>query len=227
MLTKKQLDLLAFIREKISAEGVSPSYDEMKDALELKSKSGVHRLVCALEERGYVRRLPNRARALEVIRFPPQRRVRTWTGTPDVVSISRDLTSNYDNLASMTEIPVMGQIAAGSPIEAISFQESTISVPPSMLHGLGEHFALKVSGDSMIGAGINNGDTVVVRRQPTADSGDVIVALVRGLEATLKRLRIEGGRIYLDSANPEYDSMEYTASEIEVQGKLVCLLRTY
>ncbi len=201
-----------------------PSFEEMKNALNLKSKSGIHRLIMSLEERGFLRRLPNRARALEVVRMPEQA-----AGPPP----SEDREAHASRQAALEEmyetivVPVMGRIAAGSPVEAISRKDHDINVPAFMLSGIGEHFALTVSGDSMIEAGIRDGDVVLIRKQHTADNGEIIVALVKGEEVTLKRLRKKGSSIALEAANPEFETRVYRTNEIDVQGKLVGLLRSY
>ena len=226
MLTAKQHELLRFIQRKLEETGISPSFEEMKDALDLKSKSGVHRLISALEERGFLRRLPNRARALEVLRQPE-----------NVTASARSAPAN-DTVVAMTpprarpvaandiiELPLHGRIAAGMPIEALEGQ-STLPVPAALL-GAGEHYALEVSGDSMIEAGILDGDYALVKRTETARDGDIVVALVRNEEATLKYLRRENGMIRLDPANGAYDPQVYQPNEVQVQGKLAGLLRRY
>jgi repressor LexA len=228
MLTKKQYDLLLFIHDRVQRDGVSPSFDEMKDALDLRSKSGIHRLISALEERGFIRRLAHRARAIEVLRLPdnmPEARrgftpqVVEGTPPPPVAALAIDST--------VLELPVMGRIAAGTPIEAIQHPSRTVGVPPGMLNRGGEHFALEVKGDSMINAGIQDGDIVVVRRQSTAETGDIVVALVEGREATLKRLRKRGSVIALEAANPDFETRVYGADQVEIQGRMVGLIRTY
>ena len=226
MLTAKQHELLRFIQRKLEDTGISPSFEEMKEALELKSKSGVHRLISALEERGFIRRLPNRARALEVVRQPE-----------NVAAAARAVPAN-DTVVQMTpprsrpepandviEIPLHGRIAAGVPIEALEGQ-STLPVPAALL-GSGDHYALEVSGDSMIEAGILDGDYALVRRTDTARDGEIVVALVRNEEATLKYLRRENGMVRLDPANGAYDPQIYRPEEVQVQGKLAGLLRRY
>ncbi|MBV8681709.1 MAG: transcriptional repressor LexA [Caulobacteraceae bacterium] len=224
MLTRKQHDLLVFIHQRIQETGVSPSFDEMKDALDLASKSGIHRLITALEERGFVRRLAHRARALEVLK-PPQTgpaapfaprsaaaSVRP-AGAPAAANDTRDL-------------PVLGRIAAGTPIAAIQHERDRLQVPESLL-GAGEHFVLEVEGDSMIQAGIFNGDYAIIRKSDTANSGDIIVALVMGEEATLKRLRRKGASVALEAANPAYETRIFGPDQVQVQGKLVALIRRY
>ena len=218
MLTKQQLKLLTLIRDRLEIDGVSPSYDEMKDALSLKSKSGIHRLICALEERGYLHRLPNRARALEIVKFPEQK-------SPPVYK--EFIENAVDAVSELIEIPVMGKIAAGTPIEAISHKESTLALPPDTFGRNGEHFALKVSGDSMVEAGIHDDDTVVIRRQANADNGDIVVAFVKGEDVTLKRFRRKGTSIALEPANRNHETRVYSQEKVEVQGKLVGLLRRY
>jgi repressor LexA len=219
MLTRKQHELLQFIHERLQQGGVSPSFEEMKDALDLKSKSGVHRLISALEERQFIRRLPNRARALEILRFPEaDAPSRATAPKPDLATLRA---SNDD----VIELPLHGRIAAGVPIEAIEGQ-SGLSVPAALL-GPGEHYALEVSGDSMVEAGILDGDYALIRRCDSARDGDIIVALIDDNEATLKYLRREGSMIRLDPANRAYDPQRYTPSRVRVQGKLAGLLRRY
>jgi repressor LexA len=232
MLTRKQSELLRFIHERLLAEGVPPSFDEMKDALELRSKSGIHRLIMALEERGFIRRLANRARAIEVLRLPESATVgapRAQKFSPSVISGNlgkvRPLGgAETPNAPAM--IPVMGRIAAGTPIEAIQSRIATIAMPPDFL-GAGEHFALEVRGDSMIEAGILENDTVIIRKQDTAETGDIVVALIDDEEATLKRLRKRGASIALEAANPAYETRIFGPDRVRVQGKMVSLLRRY
>lgn len=227
MLTRKQHELLMFIHERIKETGVSPSFDEMKDALDLASKSGIHRLITALEERGFLRRLPHRARALEVIKLPQDA---TTTAPPNgrrgfkpqLVEVGQTLPAVSD----VRELSVLGKIAAGTPIEAIQQERERMPVPESML-GAGEHFVLEIQGDSMINAGILDGDYVVIRRTDTANSGDIVVALVMGEEATLKRLRRKGASIALEAANPAYETRIFGPDQIAVQGRLVGLIRRY
>jgi repressor LexA len=236
MLTRKQSELLRFINERLKDTGVPPSFDEMKDALDLKSKSGIHRLIMALEERGFIRRLPNRARALEVIRLPesstPSPARPTQRFSPSVIEGHlgkvRPLPthSQGDDGPAHVAIPVMGRIAAGTPISAIQSRTATIPMPPDFL-ATGEHYALEVRGDSMIEVGIFDGDTVVLRRQDTADTGDIVVALIDDEEATLKRLRKKGNTIALEAANPEYETRIIPSDRVRIQGKLVSLLRKY
>jgi len=231
MLTRKQSELLRLINDRLQETGVPPSFDEMKDALELKSKSGIHRLILALEERGFIRRLPNRARALEVIRMPesasPTARPGRQRFNPSVVEgglgNSAPRLADEDEIRSVT-IPVMGRIAAGTPISALQQQSHSINVSPEFLSH-GEHFALEVRGDSMIEAGIFDGDTVIVRKQESADSGDIVVALIDEEEATLKRLRRRGTSIALEAANPAYETRLLGPNRVRIQGKLVSLLR--
>ena len=224
MLTAKQHELLLFIQRKLEETGISPSFEEMKDALDLKSKSGVHRLISALEERGFIRRLPNRARALEVLRQPENVTARSAPANDTVVQLTPPR-SRPEPANDVIEIPLHGRIAAGVPIEALEGQ-STLPVPAALL-GAGDHFALEVSGDSMIEAGILDGDYALVRRADTARDGEIVVALVRNEEATLKYLRREDGMIRLDPANGAYDPQIYRPDEVEVQGKLAGLLRRY
>lgn len=226
MLTAKQNELLRFIHERLEASGVSPSFEEMKDALDLKSKSGVHRLIGALEERGFIRRLANRARALEVVKMPEgggARDVNVVELAPATAKPSQVQLPVAAN--DVIEIPMHGRIAAGVPIEALEGQ-SSLSVPMALL-GAGEHYALEVSGDSMVEAGILDGDYALIKKANTARDGEIVVALVRGEEATLKYLRREGQQIRLDPANSRYEPQYYSADEVEVQGKLAGLLRRY
>jgi repressor LexA len=229
MLTRKQHELLMFIHERIKETGVSPSFDEMKDALDLASKSGIHRLITALEERGFIRRLAHRARALEIIKLPEQAAVgpaRTREPfRPQVVAGGRTTTESR-SASDARELPVLGRIAAGTPIEAIQQERERICVPEALL-GNGEHFVLEVQGDSMIEAGILDGDYVVIRKGDVAQTGEIVVALVMGEEATLKRLRKKGGAIALEAANPKYQTRVFGPDQVEVQGKLVGLIRRY
>lgn len=233
MLTRKQHELLMFIHERMKESGIPPSFDEMKEALDLKSKSGIHRLITALEERGFIRRLPNRARALEVVKLPdsmnPSLGGRKSKFEPSVIegnlgkAPAKPLPATESG--SIT-VPVMGRIAAGTPIEAIQTHSHSIMVPPEML-GSGEHYALEVRGDSMIEAGIFDGDTVLIRKQDSAGSGEIIVALVDEEEATLKRLRKKGNAVALEAANPAYETRIFGPDRVKVQGRLVGLLRRY
>jgi repressor LexA len=216
MLTRKQHELICFIDDRLSQTGVSPSFEEMKDALDLKSKSGVHRLISALEERGFLRRLPNRARALEVLKMPE----RAEPKKPAPKTVARPEPAN-----DTIEIPLHGRIAAGVPIEAFE-SSSTLSVPAALL-GSGEHYALEVSGDSMVEAGILDGDYALIRRQEVARDGEIVVALIEDSEATLKYFRREGAMIRLDPANRAYDPQRYAPAQVRVQGKLSGLLRRY
>ncbi|KHK91583.1 transcriptional repressor LexA [Novosphingobium malaysiense] len=226
MLTRKQHELLRFIQTRLEESGISPSFEEMKEALDLKSKSGVHRLISALEERGFIRRLPNRARALEVLRQPED--ANSKPAQPAVPANSNETQAPRampEPANDVVEIPLHGRIAAGVPIEALEGQ-STLPVPAALL-GSGEHYALEVSGDSMIDAGILDGDFALVKRTNTARDGEIVVALVRGEEATLKYLRREGSMVRLDPANAAYEPQVYGSDEVEVQGKLAGLLRRY
>ena len=229
MLTRKQHELLMFIHERIKESGVSPSFDEMKDALDLASKSGIHRLITALEERGFLRRLPHRARALEVVKLPEQATPGPARGRapfrPQVVG-GDGRRSASDSANDVRELPVLGKIAAGTPIEAIQHERERLAVPESML-GQGEHFILEVQGDSMIEAGILDGDMVVIRKGDTANNGEIVVALVMGEEATLKRLRKRGASIALEPANRNYETRILGPDQVQVQGKLVGLIRRY
>jgi len=238
MLTRKQHELLMFIHERMKETGIPPSFDEMKEALDLRSKSGIHRLITALEERGFIRRLPNRARALEVVKLPDSmnpslggRKTRfepsVIEGTLGKAAKPQPASHGQDNDANRPiMIPVMGRIAAGVPIAAIQTHSHTIAIPPEML-GSGEHYALEVRGDSMIDAGIFDGDTVLIHKQPTANNGEIIVALVDDEEATLKRLRRKGNSIALEAANPAYETRIFGPDQVKVQGRLVGLLRKY
>ena len=226
MLTAKQHELLVFINKRLDESGISPSFEEMKEALDLKSKSGVHRLIGALEERGFIRRLANRARALEVMKMPEGGNVRGDNVTRLAPAIETKPQIQIPIAANdVMEIPFHGKIAAGVPIEALEGQNS-LSVPMALL-GAGEHYALEVSGDSMIEAGILDGDYALIRKADTARDGEIVVALVRGEEATLKYLRREGQQIRLDPANGSYEPQYYAQHEVEVQGKLAGLLRRY
>ena len=231
MLTRKQMELLDFIRVRIEADGVPPSFDEMKEALDLKSKSGIHRLITALEERGFIRRLAHRARALEIVKLPE---AMEKTGfSPKVIQGDKVEPPPQPRGAMAVEgvfaieLPVMGRIAAGVPIEAISHVSHHVAVPGSMLSGTAQHYALEVKGDSMIEAGINDGDIVVIREQPTAENGDIVVALVDDAEATLKRFRRKGSMIALEAANPAYETRVFPDHMVKVQGRLVGLIRSY
>ena len=231
MLTKKQLDLLEFIHNRVQRDGVPPSFDEMKEALDLRSKSGIHRLITALEERGFIRRLAHRARAIEVVKLPDSM-TNNKGFSPRVIEGDRPASAPPREAqpvsdAYATELPVMGRIAAGVPIEAISHQSHTVAVPGQMLSGKGEHYALEVKGDSMIEAGINDGDVVVIRETSVANNGDIVVALVEDQEATLKRFMRRGNTIALEAANPAYETRIFTGDQVKVQGKLVGLIRTY
>ncbi|WP_431284825.1 transcriptional repressor LexA [Humitalea sp. 24SJ18S-53] len=241
MLTRKQHELLIFIDRHLAMTGYSPSFEEMKAALSLKSKSGIHRLITALEERGFLRRRAHRARALEVIRVPESR---TQSGTPDLTVVPPDgvgftpnvIRGNFApnlpgaaraaNDAAAVSLPLYGRIAAGQPIEALRDSGSTIEVPSAMLSG-GEHYALEVSGDSMIDVGILDGDKVIIRRGDTAENGAIVVALVDENEVTLKRLRRRGNSIALEAANPRYETRIFGPDRVRVQGRLVGLVRTY
>jgi len=240
MLTRKQQELLLFIHERLQAGGVSPSFDEMKDALGLKSKSGIHRLITGLEERGFIRRLPHRARALEVLRLPE------LTGPPKVKAVAEaapptpkfqpnvirgDFRSNLQGReaqadAEAVSLPLYGRIAAGLPIEALRDNSASIDIPVAMLSS-GEHYALEVAGDSMIEAGIMDGDTVIIQRCENAETGAIVVALVDENEVTLKRLRRKGNSIALEPANPNYETRVFGSDRVRVQGRLVGLIRRY
>ena len=234
MLTPKQKELLMFIHERLKETGVPPSFDEMKEALDLKSKSGIHRLITALDERGFVRRLPHRARAMEIVRLPesvPQAlgTARARGFSPSVIegSLGRvPQVAEGESLPQTVSVPVMGRIAAGVPIEAIQTRTNTIEVPPELL-SKGEHFALEVKGDSMIDAGILDGDTIIVRKCEDASNGDIVVALVDEEEATLKRLRRRGDSIALEAANAAYGTRIFGHDRVRVKGRLVGLIRRY
>ena len=236
MLTRKQHELLMLIHDRLKETGVPPSFEEMKEALDLRSKSGIHRLITALEERGFIRRLPHRARALEVIKLPeeaagpsavPARRgfnpsvIQGWRGMSEAAAPAPIAPS-----ANMIEVPMMGRIAAGVPIAAIQDHSSNVSVPPDMLRS-GEHFALEVQGDSMIEAGILDGDTVIIRKADTARNGEIVVALVEDEEATLKRLYQKGDSVALEAANPAYKTRIFGPDQVRIQGTLAGLLRRY
>ena len=242
MLTRKQQELLLLIHRRLQADGVPPSFDEMKDALDLKSKSGIHRLITALEERGFIRRLPNRARALEVIKLPeammraelPEAANAAGPTESNVITADFERAARGPRMApvapaaddSSLSVPLMGRIAAGVPISAIQDHSQDLSIPADML-GPGTHYALTVSGDSMIEAGIHDGDTVVIRESQSADVGDIVVALVDEEEATLKRFRRKEGAIALEAANPAYETRILPPNRVRVQGRLVGLLRRY
>ncbi|MCY1125313.1 transcriptional repressor LexA [Frigidibacter sp. RF13] len=228
MLTRKQLELLDFIQKRMDRDGVPPSFDEMKEALDLRSKSGIHRLITALEERGFIRRLAHRARAIEIVKLPeamtkPGFKPRLIKG--DRVDPPKGAAPV--STAGAVDLPVMGRIAAGVPIEAISEVSHHVAVPGSMLSAKASHYALEVKGDSMIEAGINDGDVVVIREQTTAENGDIVVALVEGHEATLKRFRRRGNMIALEAANPAYETRVLPEGHVKVQGRLVGLIRSY
>jgi len=223
MLTRKQKDLLMFIKARLDEDGVPPSYDEMREALSLASKSGIHRLITALEERGFIRRLPHRARALEVVKLPEGVETPKKGFTPNVIEGGK---AAIEPASQSVEVPVLGRIAAGTPIEAIQHETSRIAVPPDML-SKGEHFILEIQGDSMTGAGIMDGDHVVIRRCDDAQTGEIVVALVDDEEATLKRLKKSGGMVSLIPENPDYETRTFGTDRVRVQGKLVSLLRRY
>ncbi len=239
MLTKKQMDLLAFINTRVQTTGVPPSFDEMKEALDLRSKSGIHRLITALEERGFIRRLAHRARALEILKLPDslQSQAGRQGGSvrgfkPRVIEGDRGVPPQPANalpvaISGAVEVPMMGRIAAGVPIEAIAHASHNVTVPSDMISGRGEHYALEVRGDSMIDAGINDGDVVIIRETSTADNGDIVVALIRDEEATLKRFFRKGNAIALEAANPAYETRMLPGDQVKVQGRLVGLIRSY
>ncbi|MBJ3761901.1 transcriptional repressor LexA [Maribius pontilimi] len=234
MLTRKQLELLTFINKRVQRDGVPPSFDEMKEALDLRSKSGIHRLITALEERGFIRRLAHRARAIEIVKLPEALEGQSPASQgfqPQVIDGDRPDAAPPRAALSVevaaVELPVMGRIAAGVPIEAISEVSHNVAVPSQMLSGKGSHYALEVKGDSMIEAGINDGDVVVIRETSTAENGDIVVALVEGHEATLKRFRRNKSTIALEAANPAYETRFFSDDQVKVQGRLVGLIRNY
>lgn len=232
MLTKKQLDLLEFIHKRVQRDGVPPSFDEMKEALDLRSKSGIHRLITALEERGFIRRLAHRARAIEIVKLPESLGGAGMAFSPRVIDGDKPdtappRTAQAITTAGATDVPLVGRIAAGLPIEAINHASNSVAVPGQMLSGQGDHYALEVKGDSMIEAGINDGDVVVIRETNTAQNGDIVVALVEDHEATLKRFQRKGDTIALEAANPAYETRIFRDNQVKVQGKLVGLIRTY
>jgi repressor LexA len=232
MLTKKQLDLLSFIHKRVQRDGVPPSFDEMKLALDLRSKSGIHRLITALEERGFIRRLAHRARAIEVVKLPE-----SLGGLPNPGFSPRVIDGDRPDApppagaiavaAAAVELPVMGKIAAGVPIEAINHVTHSVAVPGGMIAGSGDHYALEVQGESMIEAGINDGDVVVIRETSVAEDGDIVVALVEDSEATLKRFRRKDDMIALEAANPAFETRLLPSHKVKVQGRLVGLIRSY
>ena len=232
MLTQKQFELLRFIHERLKESGVPPSFDEMKDALDLRSKSGIHRLITALEERGFIRRLPNRARAIEVIKLPESvahgvgARARGFTPSVIEGNLGRVRTASEDDSGRPVPIPVMGRIAAGTPIEAIQSKTHVINMPADVL-STGEHFALEIRGDSMIDAGILDGDVALIKKTEGAETGDIVVALIDEEEATLKRFRRRGASIALEPANTSYEVRILPPNRVRIQGKLVGLFRRY
>lgn len=230
MMTQKQRDLLEFIQKRLDRDGVPPSFDEMRVALDLKSKSGIHRLITALEERGFIRRLAHRARAIEIVKLPDAMHTSAITSQNSLSSFSEAQAKRDAELIpshpTMAEVPMMGYIAAGVPIEAIQHASHDVGVPLDMI-GTGEHYALEVRGDSMIEAGIHDGDTVIIKNQTTADNGDIVVALVEDQEATLKRFRRKGNAIALEAANPAYETRLFRSDQLKIQGKLVGLIRSY
>jgi len=234
MLTRKQRELLLFINQRLTATGVSPSFDEMKDALNLKSKSGIHRLVSGLEERGFIRRLPHRARALEVVKLPEESAAPAAAerGRFSPTVIRGDFSGSLPGTpvapdVEAVDLPLYGRIAAGTPIEALRDQSTTVGVPASLLGHGSEHYALEVAGDSMIEAGILDGDTVIIQRCDTAENGSIIVALVDNEEVTLKRLRRRGASIALEPANKAYETRIFGPDRVKVQGRLVGLMRRF
>ena len=232
MLTKKQRDLLEFIHKRLQKDGVPPSFDEMKDALDLRSKSGIHRLITALEERGFIRRLAHRARAIEIVKLPEDMAA-TGGFEPKVIDGPHPSPAQPANVTPdevqlfARELPVMGRIAAGVPIEAISHVHHHVAVPGQMIKSAGQHYALEVKGDSMINAGINDGDVVILRETNSADNGDIVVALIEDEEATLKTYRRNGSAIALEAANPAYETRVFPEDKVRIQGRLVGLIRNY
>ena len=236
MLTRKQHELLLFIHERLGQDGVSPSFDEMKDALGLKSKSGIHRLITGLEERGFIRRLPHRARALEILRLPeggetararpPRAKFQPNVIKGDFSLAGREITASAEAATESVQLPLYGRIAAGTPIEALRDGSGFVDIPATML-GNGDHYALEVAGDSMVEAGILDHDTVVIQRCESAENGTIVVALVDENEVTLKRLRRKGNTIALEPANAAYETRIFGADRVRVQGKLVGLVRKY
>ncbi|MDG2403723.1 MAG: transcriptional repressor LexA [Paracoccaceae bacterium] len=232
MLTKKQRDLLNFIHKRVQKNGVPPSFDEMKEALDLRSKSGIHRLITALEERGFIRRLAHRARAIEVIKLPESIGKINNVFSPRLIDGGRPdgsapASSRLVSGTYSTELPLIGRIAAGVPMEAIADDAPQITVPSQMLAGQGQHYTLEVKGDSMINAGINEGDIVVIRETNTAENGDIVVAQIEGYEATLKRFKRMGDVVALEAANPAYETRMLPIGGVKIQGRLVGLIRSY
>lgn len=227
MLTKKQKELLLYIHEKMSEDDIPPSFEEMKNALNLKSKSGIHRLVSALVERGYIERLPHRARALEIKRLPEGFKPKPEDNSA-LAQTTREITATHEmaTISTLDEVPLYGKIAAGSPIEAISDDNGSLQLPQGLI-GTGEHYALTIDGDSMINAGIHDQDTVIIKRCDTASNGAIVVALVDDLEVTLKRLRRAGNKIVLEPENDDYEPQIFEPERIKIQGTLASLIRTY
>ena len=232
MLTKKQRDLLEFIHNRVQKDGVPPSFDEMKEALDLRSKSGIHRLITALEERGFIRRLAHRARAIEVVKLPEALGEVKPRFSPKLIDGGRTdavmpTAAKSVGAAQSMELPLIGRIAAGVPMESISDEAPQVTVPAQMLSGQGQHYALEVKGDSMINAGINEGDIVVIRETNTAENGDIVVAQIEGYEATLKRFKRMGDVVALEAANAAYETRMLPIGHVKVQGRLVGLIRSY
>lgn len=231
MLTRKQLDLLDFINKRVARDGVPPSFDEMKEALDLRSKSGIHRLISALEERGFIRRLAHRARAIEIVKLPDAMGGKPAGFSPRVIDgdlpDTRPTAATPIGAADTNDLPLLGRIAAGVPIESVNDVPPMVSVPNQMLSGNARHYALEVKGDSMINVGINDGDMVVIRETSSANNGDIVVAQIEGYEATLKRYRRMGDMIALEAANPAYETRILPVGAVSIQGRLVGLIRTY
>ena len=227
MITRKQLELFNYIHREVTNLGVAPSFDEMKEALNLKSKSGIHRLISGLEERGFIKKLSHRARAIEILKYPAGfNETKSPSNNVTMIDRNKPFKGTSDNNSAVSEVPMMGRIAAGSPLEAINDFSQNLDVP-SYLIGSGDHYALEVKGESMIDAGIRNGDTILVREQKYANNGEIVVALISGQEATLKKFIKNGNEIHLKAENIDFDDQVYPASEVQIQGKLVGLLRTY
>ena len=227
MITRKQLELFNYIHREVTNSGVAPSFDEMKEALNLKSKSGIHRLISGLEERGFIKKLSHRARAIEILKYPAGfNETKGPSNNVTMIDRKKPFTGTSDNNSAVSEVPMMGRIAAGSPLEAINDFSQNLDVP-SYLIGSGDHYALEVKGESMIDAGIRNGDTILVREQKYANNGEIVVALISGQESTLKKFIKNGNEIHLKAGNIDFDDQIYPSSEVQIQGKFVGVHRTY